>query len=199
VKCSKCHSLERVFAEPKSEDGWEICVARMIEKSPLWITPEEGTQILDEIVRGRKDVVSSTPQKKYNDAQMLFIDRCTKCHSVNRILIQDKTREEWLETVLRMRDNAPKLFLEEDIPVLTEFLAERGRILRDDSAARVMVDKCLVCHEGGRILLERKTKKDWENCVTDMRDKAREKLNKSWFSNDEFRLIVDLLVRTQGL
>lgn len=198
-KCSKCQTLERVFAEPKTENEWRMCVTRMMEKSPSWITVEDGARIVDEIVRGRKDTIVATSQtKKYADVHLLFIDRCTRCHPVNRILKQDKTREEWQETILRMRENAPELFLDEDIPVLTEYLAERGKMMRDDVAAQIMVEKCLVCHEVGRILLERKSKKGWEDCVTDMRVLARQKFQKDWFSSDEFRLIVDLLVKTQG-
>src|SRR3990167_3473049 len=34
-KCSKCHTLERVFAEHKTEDEWRVCVTRMIQKS--WV------------------------------------------------------------------------------------------------------------------------------------------------------------------
>ncbi len=97
-----------------------------------------------------------------------------------------------------MRKNAPDLFLDEDIPVLADFLTERGKMMRDDVAAQIMVDKCLVCHEVGRILLERKSRKGWEDCVVDMRVLARQKFHKDWFSGEEFRLIVDLLVRTQG-
>ena len=198
-KCSKCHTLERVFVEPKTEIEWRICVTRMMGKSPLWITTEEGAQIVDEIVGVRKDSIVSAPQKKeYDDVQILFIDRCTRCHTINRILKQNKTREEWQETVLRMRENAPELFLDEDIPVLTEYLAERGKMMRDVIAAQIMVEKCLVCHEAGRILLERKSRRDWENCVADMRVLARQKFQKDWFTSDEFKLIVDLLVKTQG-
>lgn len=199
-KCSKCHTLERVFAEPKTEKEWRMCVTRMMEKSPSWITVEDGARIIDEIIGGEKDILVSTPiqKKQYADVHLLFIDRCTRCHPVNRILKQDKTREEWQETILRMRENAPELFLDEDIPVLTEYLAERGKMMPDDVAAQIMVEKCLVCHEVGRILLERKSRKGWEDCVTDMRVLARQKFQKDWFSSDEFSLIVDLLVRTQG-
>ncbi|KAA0242484.1 MAG: hypothetical protein DYG83_05500 [Candidatus Brocadia sp. AMX2] len=198
-KCSKCHTLERVFAEPKTKNEWRICITRMMGKNPLWITAEEGALIIDEIVNGRKDTIVATSQtKKYADVQVLFIDRCTRCHTVNRVLKQNKTREEWQETILRMRDNAPELFLDEDIPILTEYLTERGKMMRDDVAAQIMVEKCLVCHEVGRILLERKSRKGWEDCVVDMRVLARQKFQKDWFSSDEFNLIVDLLVKTQG-
>ncbi|MDR4509685.1 MAG: hypothetical protein MRJ65_15885 [Candidatus Brocadiaceae bacterium] len=199
-KCSKCHTLERIFADTKTEDEWRICVNRMMEKSPLWITPEEGEQVIIEILQTKKEVVGTFPRKKkYDDARLLFIDRCTNCHPVNRIFKANKTREEWEETVLRMRDNAPELFSEEDIPILIDFLSERGEIMRDDVAAGIMVEKCLICHEGGRILLERKSKRDWEKTVKDMRVITREKLKKDWFTHEESKVIVDLLVRTQGI
>ena len=199
-KCSKCHTLERVFTEPKTENEWRICITRMMNKNKLWITGEEGAQIIDEIIGKRKDIIAAIPQKKkYADAQLLFIDRCTRCHTVSRILDKNKTRDEWVETVIRMRDNALELFLDEDIPVIADFLTERGNILRDDIAAQIMEEKCLVCHEAGRILLERKSRMDWEKCVLDMRIQARQDLKKDWFTKNEFRLIVDLLVKTQGI
>lgn len=199
-KCSKCHTLERVFAEHKTENEWRICIAKMIQKNPLWITETEEVQITDEILGKRNDIVIPYPQKKkYADTQLLFIDRCTKCHTASRILKENKTEEEWKETILRMRDNAPELFYEEDIAVLTEYLTERGKLMRDDIASQIMVEKCLVCHEAGRILLERKSRNDWEKCVTDMRVLAKQKFKKDWFTSDEFRLIIDLLVKTQGL
>jgi quinohemoprotein amine dehydrogenase alpha subunit-like protein len=199
-KCSRCHTLERVFAEPKTDEEWRVCVSRMTQKSPAWLSEQEGAIIIRELAEGRQDMLVQPPQKKkYADAQLLFVDRCTKCHTLNRILNKDKTREEWKETILRMRENAPDLFLDEDIPVLTEYLAERGTILREDVAARIMVEKCLICHEEGRILLELKSVQDWEKCVADMRNLARQRFKKDWFTSDEFKLIVNLLVKTQGL
>ncbi len=199
-KCSKCHTLERVFTEPKTENEWRICITRMMNKNKLWITEEEGAQLIGEIIGKRKDIIASVPQKKkYADAQVLFIDRCTRCHTVSRILDKNKTRDEWVETIIRMRDNAPELFIDEDIPVIADFLTERGNIMRDDIAAQIMEEKCLVCHEAGRILLERKSRKDWEKCVADMRIQVRKDFKKDWFTKNEFNLIVDLLVKTQGI
>jgi hypothetical protein len=199
-KCSKCHPLDRIFADPKTEEEWRSCIAKMIEKSPLWITPEEGEQIITEILGNKNGVIGSFPKKKkYDDARLLFIDRCTVCHSVNRILLADKTAEEWQETVTRMRDNAPELFLDEDLPIIIEYLTERGTVMRDDVVAQKIVDKCLICHDAGRIFLERKSRRGWEETVTDMRLLVREKFKKDWFTHHEFKIIVNLLVKTQGL
>jgi hypothetical protein len=98
-----------------------------------------------------------------------------------------------------MRDNASEMFLDEDLPVIIEYLAERGAIMRDDVVVQKTVDNCLICHDAGRIFLERKSKRDWEGTVTDMRLLAREKFKKDWFTHHEFKIIVDLLVKTQGL
>ncbi|WP_162532347.1 hypothetical protein [Candidatus Scalindua japonica] len=199
-KCSKCHSLERIFADPKTAEEWQSCVARMIAKSSSWITREEGNQIITEILGSKEGITGSFPKKKeYDDARLLFIDRCTACHCVDRVLLADKTGEEWQETVTRMRDNAPELFLDEDLPVIIEYLTERGTIMRDDVVAQKIVDKCLICHDAGRIFLERKSRRDWKETVADMRLLAREELKKDWFTHHESKVIVDLLVKTQGL
>ena len=199
-KCSKCHTLERVFAEPKTHDEWRLCVARMMEKSPSWITAEEGEQILSEILKTRDDAVGTFPhKKKYDDARLLFVDRCTQCHSVNRILMARKNRGEWVRTILKMREKSPDSILVDDIPILAEYLTERGEIIREDHASEILVTKCMVCHQGGRILLARKSREEWEKTVVDMREHARKTFLEDWFHSSEFDIIVDLLVKTQGI
>lgn len=49
-RCSACHTLERVYLEIEKTKGrpppWLHIVKRMQEKSPQWITPAEGNEIL---------------------------------------------------------------------------------------------------------------------------------------------------------
>ena len=130
---------------------------------------------------------------------MLFIDRCTKCHSLNRILSKNKSKSEWQETVTRMRYNAPDLFNNNDIPIIVKYLTENSKLMRDDITAKVVVNKCLVCHQWERIFLVRKTREEWEECVNEMRKIARKSMKKDWFTFHEFNNIVDLLVKTQGV
>ena len=199
-KCSKCHSLDRVFVDTKTKSEWQQCVTEMIKKNPSWISSEEGAHIVDEIVMSKDEVVTPMPvKKKFANARLLFIDRCTRCHSSHRILSENKNREGWEETVLRMRDNAPELFNDEDLPVIVDLLTERSHIMKEDEAAIIMEKKCIICHEGDRILLEQKSKRDWQRCVTEMRKITRKKLKKDWFTHHEFAIIVELLVKTQGI
>lgn len=199
-KCSKCHTLERVFAEEKTKNEWEYCVTRMMQISPSWITPEDKEIIINEIFGTKSEtIIPFHVRKKYGKDKLIFIDRCAKCHTLTQILCENKTKEEWKETVLRMRDIAPELFNEKDIPVIVDFLAEKDMLMKEDVAAKIMVNKCLICHEWDRILLVRKSREEWEECVNDMRIIAKKTLKKDWFSHHEFHTIVDLLVKTQRI
>jgi hypothetical protein len=195
--------------------GWVIDKQSAVGRAHVWyqLTDKKGQKY---VVEGFSkdwngiipmDIIQDAETRKpiftishsYDDAQSLFIDRCTNCHSVFKILNEDKTKEEWEETILRMRDEYPELFLEEDISILTDCLTEGRKAMREDVAARTIVNKCLVCHEWGGILKERKSRRDWENCVNDMRKFTRQTLKKDWFTHNEFKIVVDLLVKTQGL
>jgi hypothetical protein len=45
-KCTRCHSLERVFSTSKSKEGWDKTVTRMANRVPGWISPHEKDQII---------------------------------------------------------------------------------------------------------------------------------------------------------
>jgi cytochrome c5 len=53
----------------------------------------------------------------------LLQDRCTQCHSLDRVTAASKTQAEWEATVARMRDKGAEL-TDEEAQILTEYLAE---------------------------------------------------------------------------
>jgi hypothetical protein len=59
--------------------------------------------------------------------------------------------------------------------------------------------KCSKCHPLDRIFADPKTEEEWKEIVADMRLLVREELKKDWFTHHESKIIVDLLVKTQGL
>ncbi len=198
IKCSKCHTLERVFADTKTKYNWDLCVTKMMKKSPSWITEKDKEQIINEIMGIKTEAVSAFSPRKYNNDKLLFIDRCSSCHTLTQILKEEKSEEEWEQTVLRMRYKAPERFKDGDVPIIVNYLTKRAKLLKEDVAGKIMVKKCLICHDWGSILLEEKSREEWEECVNDMRKLARKKMRKDWFTYHEFNAIVDLLVKTQG-
>jgi hypothetical protein len=201
IKCSKCHTLKRVFVMPRSEGEWRDIVEEMMDKNPAWIQPTEAEQILREIILLRPERVQAMSQerKDYADARFLFIDRCTLCHSINRILLQDKTVEEWKETAERMRSEAIDYITIEDAERIARFLSERAEVLKEDAGGEIFVAKCLICHPGEQILLETHDYAGWDKIVQDMQKTAYKTFKRTWFDPTEAKLVVDLLVKTQGL
>ena len=63
-KCSKCHTLERVFAKPKTENEWHLCVIKMMRKSPIWISNEEADIIINEIIQTKPAQITTIKYKK---------------------------------------------------------------------------------------------------------------------------------------
>lgn len=200
VKCSKCHTLKRVFIMPKPAEEWRETVQKMMDKNPKWISPEEAQQIFEEIVNEWPERVRSATQerKEYEDARFLFVDRCTSCHSVNLMLLADKTRAEWIETVERMRLKDPVYITEEDAGRIAHFLSGRAEVLKEDAGGNIFVSKCIICHPGERILLETHNRAGWEEIVKDMQEMARDRLPAARFDDLEAKMVVDLLVKTQG-
>ena len=57
------------------------------------------------------------------DGQALLNERCTKCHSLDRVEAASKTADEWKTTVARMVGKGAKLSAEEQA-VLLDYLAK---------------------------------------------------------------------------
>ncbi|MDI6761295.1 MAG: hypothetical protein QMD05_10760 [Candidatus Brocadiaceae bacterium] len=200
IKCSKCHTLRRVFIMCKSESEWRVTIEKMMNKNQEWIQPAEAEQILKEILISRAERVHAMCQerKDYEDARFLFVDRCTLCHNINRILYQDKTPEEWKETVERMCTEAMGYITSEDSERIARFLLERAEILREDAGSKLFLDKCMNCHPGEQILLETHNRKEWRKILRNCSEIAAKTFKTSWLHPYEVELIVDILVKTQG-
>jgi hypothetical protein len=51
-KCSKCHTLTRLFDESRSAEEWKNLVPKMMAKNPKWISKEEGAIIIKYLSEG---------------------------------------------------------------------------------------------------------------------------------------------------
>ena len=200
IKCSKCHTLKRIFVMFRPVEEWRTIVQEMMNKNPQWIRQEEIQMIINEIVKISPERIQATitEKKNYEDARFLFVDRCSICHSINRVLIKNKMAEEWQETVERMRSEAYEYIKKEDAERITHFLIERIDLLREDAGGRIFVAKCLICHPGEQILLETHDRPGWEKIVEKMQTISRDTLLQVRLNHEEVKLVVELLVKTQG-
>ncbi|MHC4269934.1 MAG: hypothetical protein ACYSTS_15905 [Planctomycetota bacterium] len=202
TKCSKCHTIKRVFIHARTEEEWRSIIDKMMSKIPNWISPKDAKQIFNEITKNWQERVQemASERKDYDDNRLLFLDRCTMCHPVNRILKENKSPEEWNETVERMRSEAGEYITEEDASRIATFLSERSEILMEDVGSDLFVAKCLVCHPPGeKVFLERHNRVEWEEIVKDRQQFAKNATPRIRIGTEEAAIIVELLVKTQGL
>ena len=199
TKCSKCHTLKRVFITQKTGEEWRATVQKMRDKNPAWIKPEDAEQIIREIKTFWPDRIQAltAEKKEFEDTRFLFVDRCAFCHNLNRILIKSKTDEEWVETVENMRSQAPDYISKEDAVRIAHYLSERADLLKEDMGGKLFVTKCLICHPGDQILLETHDKAGWTKIIEKMKELAKD-AQVVRLSHEECQMITDLLVKTQG-
>lgn len=201
TKCSKCHTINRIFIHARTEKEWHSVIDKMMAKIPGWIGPEDAKQIFTEIITNRQERVQeiTAGRKDYADNRLLFLDRCTMCHPANRILKDNRSPEEWKETVERMRSEAGDYITEEDASRIAAFLSERSEVLKEDAGSELFVAKCLVCHPPGeKVLLARHNKAEWEEIVKDRQQFAKNATPRIRIGTEDAAVIVELLVKTQG-
>ena len=105
-KCSTCHSLERVFSYVKTEADWRDYVSRMRAKDPAILNDQETLEAVGYLVKnlGLDDTIM--------DVQLgmkIILEKCHKCHTLERVFTFKKTPAEWAQTIELMRSFDPYL------------------------------------------------------------------------------------------
>ena len=109
--CGSCHKpdekqqLSRISFQRNTPEGWQVAIQRMAALNGLKIDPATARQVVrylsndlglapEEAKPAAFEVERRTPDYKYTanaDAEGV----CTKCHSMGRVILQRRTREEW--------------------------------------------------------------------------------------------------------
>lgn len=104
-RCSACHNLDRVVGARKDARGWLATVNRMREMPAAGISEDEVKTIV-------LFLASQSPQPpteqgaRFAVARALVNQRCSTCHSLDRVYKAAKTPAEWRDTVAEMISNA---------------------------------------------------------------------------------------------
>lgn len=105
-RCSTCHSLERVYAYVKTEADWRGYVSRMRAKDPAIMSDQEALEALGYLV---KNLGIDEMKMDVQVGMRIILEKCHKCHSVERVFTSRKTPVEWVKTIEMMRSFDPLL------------------------------------------------------------------------------------------
>ena len=127
-KCSKCHSLERVYRAYKSEESWAETINQMALLDSPNITTFDVKQVLNYLIeQQKKRQAESAANLEKEIGKTLVSRKCSICHDLDRVFGARKNRPEWTATVSRMVTTMddPNFLSEPDKLAIITFLSGR--------------------------------------------------------------------------
>jgi mono/diheme cytochrome c family protein len=121
-KCSRCHTLDRIFLIPLNDESRKHILKRMRSKAPGWISDSDADLILDYLSKAPR---VERDKKAKNKVDEIFIERCSACHSLDRVydkLKDDDNPPSWAHIVQRMQSKAPQWLSEDEANKVVEYL-----------------------------------------------------------------------------
>ena len=205
IKCSKCHSLERVFLSSKDGKGWQRTVRRMAELDYPNISTADVERITDYLIEEQQRREKSTDRRK--TGKNLISRKCVICHDLGRVFSADKTAQEWEETIDNMIEflGVSNFLSPQEKNDIILFLSSRqgGRMQSKLSGKAKMAEalvarKCSAgCHALDRVLRVEKDPRQWRETVESMEAMTGDP---EFLSEQEKDIIIDwLLHRKQPL
>lgn len=132
--------------------------------------------------------------------QKLVVQKCQKCHTLERIFKALKTEQGWTETVNRMVSfDAPNITQEQGKQILHYLINQqtrREKLTATTSTAKekigkhLLKQKCSFCHGLDRIYLVKKTQEEWRKLVDTMIHYSKQK---DFLSPPEKEAVMDFL------
>lgn len=126
-KCSRCHTLDRIFLEPLQGEDLQHVVSRMQSRSGTdWLSNEEVERVLAYLTSAPREATPATELDGDATPEQIFSVRCSACHSLERIfskLGEDADAKDfWSHTVSRMRGKAPQWMPESEASQILDYL-----------------------------------------------------------------------------
>jgi len=130
-KCSLCHTIDRVFRIPLTDESRAHIIKRMQERAPDWITGEQAKEIMEYLSQAGDKTPEHTPragpgkgEKAGDGAAALFRQRCSACHTLERVYLklEKDPATAWMHIASRMQKKAPEWLTNDEARKIAEYL-----------------------------------------------------------------------------
>jgi cytochrome c2 len=179
-KCTLCHDLNLIKGEKKTSADWADTIAKM---------RAYGVNITDK----EASILTTYLSTAYGLSPPLGLhlvgQRCTQCHSLERITTHRMSPADWEFTLSKMRSYGADLTEGEEAVVL-EYLA--ANFAAPKSGATIAEEKCTSCHDIDVIQKERKTAQEWSSTLDAMLGFGAN------LTKDEGRVLLEYLTGVYG-
>ncbi|MCW5205895.1 photosystem P840 reaction-center cytochrome c-551 [Desulfobulbus sp. F5] len=196
-KCSKCHTLDRIYAATVAE--WTPTVSKMAAFDSSDISNAEAGVIAAYL--NEKRLHDELQQKK----KLILVKCTTMCHKLDKISAAKKNEQRWRETIERMitLTGDPKYLSDEEKNTIAKFLANNMENLLNSGiestlsppivtgVRSLVARKCSAgCHKLDQVLIAKKTKEVWTETINNMIEITG---NPGYLSEQEKQQIIEFL------
>lgn len=185
-RCAACHKLPNPENPPKA--GWEKQLDMMAPLARL--KKDQKQDVLSYILSHTR---AAAMDAALDEDRTLFENKCSRCHTLDRILLSELKGDDLRHVVNRMQNRSGTDWLsDQEVERVLAYLADapRGmeppvRIATDSSPEQLFLARCSACHSLERIFENMKAANGeatefWSHTVSRMRNKAPQ-----WMSDTE--------------
>lgn len=124
-KCGMCHSVERAFLEPITDEQFRAIVQRMRERAPQWISEQQAETIIGYMAGGARGITRPEHDEIDGGPAEVFRGRCAGCHPLERsyLYVETELDPAWPLLVKRMQLKAPDWISDEEAALIVEYLS----------------------------------------------------------------------------
>jgi cytochrome c2 len=203
-RCSKCHSLERIFLRSKDRKDWQQTVQRMAELDYPYISNVDVERITDYLIDQQQRREKSTDGRK--TGKNLVSRKCGICHDLARVFGANKTMPEWEETIdnmIELLGVSSFLSPQEKIDIVMFLSSRQGSKIQSKPSSKAKRVEALVarkcsagCHALDRVLRVEKNQQQWRATVENMEAMTGDP---TFLSKQEKDIIIDWLLHRKQL
>ena len=186
-RCHRGHDLPDPGKPP--EMGWEKRLKLMAKLSKL--TPDQKTEVLSYLQSHTKKAEKTI---SLADEQRLFEQKCSLCHTLDRVLLEPLNDKARLHIIKRMQGKMPCWITEEESKQVMDYLSKAPKVERvkktSNVPAEIFQERCSACHTLERVYNKINNDKapSWMHIVQRMQKKAPQ-----WLSKDDAQLVIEYL------
>ena len=149
--------------------------------------------VLAILQQGNPELVESMPE---GQGKQVVASICSGCHTLENVVTQRKSSEEWEEKVNEMISRGAQIFPEE-IDNIVSYLGEHygGQVASatpQSAAEELFTNKCFQCHGEGMWSDLRQDRRGWEGTLFRMVGRG------ALWTEEEINTMADYLVETRG-
>lgn len=192
-RCGACHKLPDPAQPP--DVGWERQLEIMAPLARL-----QGGQkqdVIDYLLSHTRD---ASMDAALEEDRLLFEEKCSRCHSLERVLLSRLDEDELRHVVVRMQNRSGTDWIsDDDVERVLAYLEQAPSAFTppmdvpdDASPEQIFAVRCSACHTLERVFLSMDESKPsaefWSHTISRMRGKAPQ-----WMSESEANKVIEYL------